>query len=61
MVLLDRSEVHTIPLSLILNLKFILNSNFFKMVSIQVRFSPRFPLGGRFPSEQLYLRGAQLE
>jgi hypothetical protein len=36
----------------IFHLKFILNSNFFKMSSVRVHFSPGFPLGGGFPAEQ---------
>jgi hypothetical protein len=39
-------------LRFIFNLKFILNSNYFKVASDQVHFSPRFPLGGGFPAEQ---------
>jgi hypothetical protein len=33
-------------------LKFNLNSNYFKMASVRVHFSPGFPLGGGFPTEQ---------
>jgi hypothetical protein len=39
-------------LRFIFNLKFILNSNYFKIVSVWVHFSPGFPLGGGFPAEQ---------
>jgi hypothetical protein len=39
-------------LRFIFNLKFILNSNYFKMASVRVRFSPGFPLGGGIPAEQ---------
>jgi hypothetical protein len=49
---LDRSEFRMIPLEVIFNLKFILNSNYFKMASVRVHFSPGFPLGGGFPAEQ---------
>jgi hypothetical protein len=38
-------------LRFIFNLKLILNSNYFKMASIRVHFSPGFPLGGGFPEE----------
>jgi hypothetical protein len=33
-------------------LKFILNSNYFKMASVWLHFRPGFPLGGGFPAEQ---------
>jgi hypothetical protein len=33
-------------------LKFILNSNYFKMASVRVHYSPGFPLGGGFRAEQ---------
>jgi hypothetical protein len=39
-------------LRFIFNLKLILNSNYFKMASVRVQFSPVFPLGGGFPAEQ---------
>jgi hypothetical protein len=39
-------------LRFIFNSKFILNSNYFKMASVRVNFSPGFPLGGGFPEEQ---------
>jgi hypothetical protein len=39
-------------LRFIFNLKFILNSNYYKMASVRVHFSPGFPLGGGFPAEQ---------
>jgi hypothetical protein len=42
-------------LRFIFNLKFILNSYYFKMASVQVHFSPGFPLGGGFPAEQILL------
>jgi hypothetical protein len=38
-------------LTFIFNLKLILKSNFFKMASVRERFSPGFPLGGRFSAE----------
>jgi hypothetical protein len=53
---LDRSEFHTIPLEVYFNLTFILNSNYFKMASVRVRFSPGFTNGGGFPAEQFLLR-----
>jgi hypothetical protein len=34
------------------HLKFILNSNFYKMSSVRVHCSPGFSLGGGFPAEQ---------
>jgi hypothetical protein len=34
------------------NLKFILNSNYFKMAFVRVHFSPGFPIGGGFPAEK---------
>jgi hypothetical protein len=34
----------------IFNLEFFFQSNFFKMASVRVRFSPGFPLGGGFPT-----------
>jgi hypothetical protein len=49
---LDRSEFRMIRLRFIFNLKFILKSNFFKMASVRVHFSPGFPLRGGFPAEQ---------
>jgi hypothetical protein len=39
-------------LRFIFNLKLILNSNYFKMASVGVHFSPGFPLGGGFPTER---------
>jgi hypothetical protein len=42
-------------LRFIFDLKFIFKSNFFKMASVRVHFSPGFPLGG-FPAEQ-FARG----
>jgi hypothetical protein len=57
MVLLDRSEVRTILLDVIFNLKLILNSNFFLMASVWVLFSPGFTTGGGFPAEQFLLGG----
>jgi hypothetical protein len=36
----------------IFHLKFILNSNFFKISSVLVHFSPGFPQGGGFLAEQ---------
>jgi hypothetical protein len=38
------------------NLKFILNSNYFKMAFVWVHFSPGFPLGEGFPAEQFFVR-----
>jgi hypothetical protein len=38
------------------NLKFIFQSNFFKIASVRVSFNPGFPLGGGFPAEQLLLQ-----
>jgi hypothetical protein len=52
MMFLDRSKVRTIPLDSYFSFKFILNSNFFKLSFVRVRFSPGFPLGGWFPAEQ---------
>jgi hypothetical protein len=40
----------------IFHLKFILNSNFLKMSSVRVRFSPGFPQGGGFQAEQFLLQ-----
>jgi hypothetical protein len=37
---------------IIFNLKFILNSIYFKMASVRVHFSSGFPLVGGFPAEQ---------
>jgi hypothetical protein len=34
----------------IFNLKIVFHSNFYKMASFQLRFSPGFPLGGGFPA-----------
>jgi hypothetical protein len=51
-----RSEVCMIPPDVIFYLKFILNSNFFKMLSVRVCFSSGFPLGGGFSPEQFLLR-----
>jgi hypothetical protein len=48
---LDRSEFRMIP-RFIFNLKFIFNSNYFKMASVRVHLSPGFPFGGGFPEEQ---------
>jgi hypothetical protein len=53
---LDRSEFRMIPLEFIFNLKFILNSNYFKMASVRVRFSPGFTNGGGFIAEQFLIR-----
>jgi hypothetical protein len=39
-------------MTFIFHMKIILNSNFFKMSSVQVHFSPGFPLGEGFPIEQ---------
>jgi hypothetical protein len=54
MVLLDRSEVRTIPLDVYFSLKIHFKLEFFKLLSVwvPVRVSPGFPLGGRFPAEQ---------
>jgi hypothetical protein len=45
-----------ILLEVIFNLKFILNSNYFKMASVRVGFSPGFTNGGGFPAEQFLLQ-----
>jgi hypothetical protein len=38
----------------IFNLKFIFQSNFFKMASFRVHLSPGFTLGGGFPAEKFF-------
>jgi hypothetical protein len=52
MVLLERSEVCMIPLDVNFEFKVHFSIDFFKMVSVWVRFRPGFPLGGGFPAEQ---------
>jgi hypothetical protein len=54
MVWIDLKSVRS-RLTFIFNLKFILNSNFFKMAFVLVRFGPGFP------AEQLNPRGALRE
>jgi hypothetical protein len=50
MVLLDRSAVRTIPLDVYFSFKIHFKLKFFQ--NVRVRFSPGFPLGGGFPTEQ---------
>jgi hypothetical protein len=42
MLLLDRSEVRTIPLNVYFQFKILFSSEFFKMASIRVRLRPEF-------------------
>jgi hypothetical protein len=43
MVLLDTSEVHTIPLEVYFSFKIHFKRKFFKMSSVRFHFSPGFP------------------
>jgi hypothetical protein len=59
MVLLDRSEVRSIPLDVYFEFKNNFKIKFFfKMTSVWMCFSTGFPIGGGFPAEQLHPRGA---
>jgi hypothetical protein len=52
MVLLDRYEIHAIPLDVYFSFKIYFKLNFFKILSVRVHFCPGFPLGGGFPAEK---------
>jgi hypothetical protein len=58
MVLFDRSEVCTITLGVYFKIKVHFKLEFFKIASVQVRFSSGSPLGGGFPAAQLHPHGA---